>query len=522
MHGGCSVGGAGRLLRPWRVLLGLAWAAALLGAGCRESHESPTAPDGPLPDIPRGGVTVRFKETDAVLLNRGMGLYVGGWHYRRGRALPDFVNLVYDRFRWVDLEPAEGDYRFDAIRSFVDAWRRKGVRTGFRVLSTNLKGTQTPRYVFDAGVPAVPHMQNRQVDPVYWDPVYLEKHRKFVLALGDALEGGEGVEFVDVGGVGVVGEMHLGLHIPGMWTREELERYGFSRRKYFDAYKSVIEAYRAAFPRTQLFLNISRYDEIATYAARQGVGLRYDGLSGIRHYKEHDHVEEMFRTLSVPDGTRSRGVPCMYEFGLGNDPSEDAILASLPRALLQPVSYLHLNVGRADRLSEAVRAKIREVGRRIGFRFVLRSVTVAASEPSPRRLHLGQVWRNRGVAPCYRDFALLFSLVDHRGRPSFSERVPPEVPTTAWAPGGETAFTTVLRLPRSLPDGTYELRLALVDPREADEPLWLGIRGRGPDGAYTVCGLAWSGGAMRVLAPGSGGGPAGSDGAVESEGGPHP
>ena len=53
---------------------------------------------------------------------------------------------------------------------------------------------------------------------------------------------------MDIGGIGEWGEMHLGLHIQGRWTPQQLEETGFTRDKYVAAYRRVIDAHAAAFP----------------------------------------------------------------------------------------------------------------------------------------------------------------------------------------------------------------------------------------------------------------------------------
>ena len=67
---------------------------------------------------------------------------------------------------------------------------------------------------------------------MFWDDRYLDAHCQFIQRLGKYLDGREGLEFVDIGGIGEWGEMHLGLHIQGRWTPQQLEETGFTRDKY--------------------------------------------------------------------------------------------------------------------------------------------------------------------------------------------------------------------------------------------------------------------------------------------------
>ena len=99
------------------------------------------------------------------------------------------------------------------------------------------------------------------------------------MPLGKYLDGREGLEFVDIGGIGEWGEMHLGLHIDGRWTSQQLEATGFTRDKYVAAYRRVIDAHAQAFPNTRVFLNVGAYPEINDYAAWRGCHFRQDGLT---------------------------------------------------------------------------------------------------------------------------------------------------------------------------------------------------------------------------------------------------
>jgi hypothetical protein len=58
---------------------------------------------------------------------------------------------------------------------------------------------------------------------------------------------------------------------------QQLEETGFTRDKYVAAYRRVIDAHAAAFPRTRVFLNVGSYAEINDYAALRGCHFRQDG-----------------------------------------------------------------------------------------------------------------------------------------------------------------------------------------------------------------------------------------------------
>ena len=97
-------------------------------------------------------------------------------------------------------------------------------------------------------------LEMREVEPTLTEDVLFNPD------MGEYLDGRKGLEFVDIGGIGEWGEMHLGLHIQGRWTPQQLEETGFTRDKYVAAYRRVIDARAAAFPRSNGSVSENRID----------------------------------------------------------------------------------------------------------------------------------------------------------------------------------------------------------------------------------------------------------------------
>jgi len=120
----------------------------------------------------------------------------------------------------------------------------------------------------------------------------------------------------------------------------------------------------------------------------------------------------------------------------------------------------------------------------MGYRFVLRKFTYPATVRPGAELAFTSWWDNRGVAPCYRKFALALRL---RSQPH-TEVLVTDADITAWLPG-DNLFDGALTLPAQLPGGEYELELGLLDPRTQQPKVALAIEGRGPDGWYRLGGI---------------------------------
>jgi len=410
-----------------------------------------------------GLVALSPSATDAALLNPGMGLYVMVGNKEQpdpGLWFMQLCGTAYTRCHWSDLEPEQGAYQFDEyLGPMFDYWVGKlGKRVAFRVMCESMHGNTeyvTPKWVFDAGVPGVKHIGLRgqeQIDPVFWDPQYLDLHCEFIRALGEWADGREGLEFVDIGSIGEWGEMHFGQHVAGRWTEEQFRETGFSEYKLQLAYRRVIDAFADAFPHTRVFLNVGGRKGINDYAASRGMHFRQDGLgaNGASYNVE--------RTLYPEYGFQ--GVQCNLELYTGYegmrergwDPRE-----VLKKGLEAPLSYQNINFGGVRFLTDAppdVREAIEHCARHIGYRFVLQEAQVPAQVHSWQelagRLPIRATWVNEGVAPCYEDLAFEWMLRSADGTAVAATQEFPSTPTRRWMPGEPVPTAVLLELPRGL------------------------------------------------------------------------
>jgi len=441
--------------------------------------------------------------SDEILFNPGMGLYLAGWGGSRFELDEDawaftMADIIYFRPGWCDVEPDGPGSGFDAyFGELFDFWvKQRGKRLAFRVMSESMHSKAafvTPEWVFtQEDIPGVPHVGLRgleQIDPVFWDDRYLDAYCDFVQRLGDCLDGREGLEFIDIGGIGEWGEMHLGLHIPGRWTPEQLEETGFTPEKYIAAYRRIIDAHALAFPRTRVLLNVGSYAQINDYAALKGMHFRQDGLKptgpsanvGKRFYHPYSR----------------RGVICSYEFHSSYRAMQEKgwdLTETLEQGLSDPISYLNTNVFGGSQWGAApddVKSLFIDAGRRIGFRFVLKKLVLPEAfhldGTTGGRIILEHHWANEGVAPCHTSCALDFTLHAADGTIVATQRHYPDTATTLWWPGESVVERTLLRVPAETPPGDHDLKVALVLPETPERHILLGISGRDADDRYRLC-----------------------------------
>lgn len=430
--------------------------------------------------------------TEDVLLNPGMGLFfMPGLKgdYDKDWYMP-IVAVAYFREDWSLLEPEEGKYQFDKVLDPAFAyWLSRGKRVALRVMSSNMHSRQeyvSPKWVFDAGVPGVEHQGlyiPRQIDPPFWNPLYMEKQAAFIRALGKKYNGMKGLEFVDLGPVGEWGESHL-----MRWSSEDKEKTGYTPTVYTKAYMRFLDLYCEAFPNTPLALNCwcgaGQNDVVVDYAVSKGVWLRQDGL--VPEYSRKGPSAYYHQYFSR--------VKTLYELCHGyKDMAERGMtaLATFKRGLEDPISYLNLmGVWEMKVLSEEDREACRHAARYVGYR--LAPVTIEHPEairldPNlPPRFWLKVTWRNLGAAPCYQHLAVEIALASEKGEDVFRMVEIPEKPTTLWLPKQDVVTYFSSALPKGLAPGTYSLKIGLVDPFDETRHILLPLKNRDARGRYPV------------------------------------
>lgn len=451
-------------------------------------------------------------EVQEPVLNPGYGFTFPNYGRNQNltREIKAWCDIAYKRFTWADLEPQENQTRFEIIKNWIAERKKEGFRVSFGVMSSNVSRQCSPLWIFDKGVPGVLHREGKQMDPVYWDPVYLELLARFIKKMGNALSNGEGIEFIDMRNIGVFGEMHFGGAKNGMWTKESLKQHGLNKERYINAYKQMIAFYKGAFPKTNLFLNISPgqkktneffrtkgyswitpgKDEVIEYAVKEKINLRYDGLSLDGMRVSLKIISSYFNEFGIHEPNKKTGVKNLYEFGR-SEKSTLTIKTLLNRAIQDPVSYINLNFQYFDKMSPEVVDILFDTAKKIGYRFVLQELSCPTIIKQNKNLEiinvsLMQIWQNKGIAPCYGNFVLKFSLVDSSQKIIHSQTNYPSIETWKWSPGSEVIITSQLTIPDDIPSGLYQLKVCMFDPHEKNQCINLAIGNKKEESGYDL------------------------------------
>jgi hypothetical protein len=398
--------------------------------------------------------------------------------------LVDFPGMdhLYVRLAWAYLEPQEGKYDWAVIDRIIDKWVGHGLGIAFRIsckeTSTDRIEQQfaTPRWVMQAGAKGDFYRSGRRVgpdgpwEPVFDDPIFLEKLENFLRAFAARYDGKPWLRYVDVGSIGDWGEGHL-------HSGSRLE-YGYEPRKQH------IDLHLKYFKNTQLVVSddfvyaiegLDDRERMHRYIVAEGLTYRDDSILVnyyIGAYPESFTVRspelfadvwrdrptvlelEHYRSVRRLGNWTGEAGSLMAEHG-GGRKGPDFFRGAL--ALLH-ATYIGYH-GLADVwLAENPELTV-ELLNRCGYWFFLHSATVPESVRPGRPCTVHLAWENRGVAPPYQPYTLRLRLAGAKIA-DFEF----DAGNRRWLPepvGRVYRESHTVAVPPSLPPGTYMLKLKL-------------------------------------------------------------
>jgi hypothetical protein len=420
-------------------------------------------------------VVTTFQETDEAFANPGQG-------WMTTRRMPDGpgrfpYSVAYFRLNWEDIEPAEGQYNWQLIDEPLQAWAKREVRIAFRIMTTNAhtKGYYcSPKWLFDAGCKSYDYVAGgadiasggariTRIEPDYGDPLYLEKHGRFIKALAERYDGNPQIEFIDIGSYGIWGEWHT-KH-PQLWPIR----------------KQIIDMYLNGFRKTPL-ASMSDDAEALAYGLTHGTGFRRDGVGSPWHEANWIGSKKYAQVEGFAD--QWKRAPVVFEWygpydyllqrGWSFDRALDFMAAN-------HVTLINDNVGKVppDQMP-----KLEQLARRAGYRFALREISHPDSLARDETLTVNMTWSNAGVGKLYRRYPLVLYLLDATGA-IICQQTQADIDVTSWLPGDRSVAATLM-LPASLQAGQYTLGLALVDAANNQPSIRLAIDASHTERLYRV------------------------------------
>ncbi len=418
-----------------------------------------------------------LEDTGKALINPDMGWtmhFYSNVPYNYGSKLEpsDALNwfegcsAVYLRIPWSMMEPEEGKFNWAILDTPAQRWIAEGKKVCFRfTTSENWIEYATPKWVFDAGAKFCrynwgegPCENGKFVDPVFDDPIYLEKLQNFLSAAGKRYNGNPNVAFIDVGTFGMWGEGHTG---------------GSSRlnpEETLRVVKTHIDMHAAAFPDTLLCIsddvdgpsNRTGVYPVTDYARSKGVSLRDDSIlvqKSPNMWYHADMADRFWRTLPVILEHEH------YGSSLKKDAWDEALLIQSVEEY--HAAYMSIHWWPQEEW-ENCKETIRKINLRLGYRIQLRELELPEKAEIGKPFSVRSVWANVGVAPCYPGGFMTLTLKDEKGGivavlsdETFDVRTLETGPTDAIPTQEHVSTFTAGRIAPTTKPGTYDVYVSV-------------------------------------------------------------
>lgn len=418
------------------------------------------------------------------------------------------MDHLYIRLAWSYLEPKEGEFHWEVIDRLIDKWVGHGLGIAFRI-SCRETGTDrieqqfaTPKWVMEAGAKGDFYYKGKRTgpdgpwEPVFDDPVFLQKLEGFLKAFGQRYDGKPWLRYVDIGSIGDWGEGHTssGSHLA----------YDFDQRK------PHVDLYCKYFPRSQLVISDDFVYSIPDLDQRQrmhqlildrGIAYRDDSILVdyyVRAYSDNwtvrspqyfaDAWRQTPQVLELQHyGAVKRDGNWVVRPGSSIDRSGNGRTgADYFRGALGLLHATYIGYhGYAREWLDDNPELTEELLNRCGYWYFLNQVRMPETWRTGADVPLTLTWENRGVAPSYTPFQLKLRL-QGKGRQDFVT----DSGNTKWLPrpdqpAHEEAYT--FKLAEDLAPGQYTLKLKLFCPRTGrDVLLALSQKLQDAEGYYTI------------------------------------
>jgi len=427
--------------------------------------------------------TVCPREIDDVLYNPGMGFTTANAFDGDVPGYPKST-IAYWGWYWEEIEPENGKFRWDMIDSTIAIARSRGQRVAIRIMPTNGRSGVPPwyrklgakgfDYIPEASIKSGTNKKNWMPD--HNDPLYFKYMGRLVREFGSRFDGHPDIDHVDIRSLGHWGEWHFSFVKPRPTVKPEIRR-------------ALVDIYLESFKKTPLVMLIGGREELS-YAVSKGTGWRADCLGDLGLWGPNwSHMKDYYQQAidKAKAGDAWKHAPVVFEAcGIMQTWADKGYDVEF---IFNEALRWHCSVfnNKSTPVPPRWWSATEKFLKRMGYRLVLRYITL------PRKIKAGEVlkmeteWENVGVAPPYRNYKVAFELrpLGRRSRRASGETVlfTAAVDVRKWLPGRQLV-PVEYRLPQSMKPGRYILSLALLDPFTSEPAVRLAIEGRDTRGWY--------------------------------------
>ncbi len=405
------------------------------------------------------------------------------------------TSIAYFRVYWRFIEPEKGVYRWDILDKALQTAHQRHQTLMLRIAphGTDLQSDVPDWYRQETGEKFHQPTGGWQATTGKWlinpeNPAYAKEFGVMIRALGARYDGDPDLDLVDISILAAWGE-GAGSNLLAETTR-----------------RALLDSYLDSFHKTPL---VTQLGDEATVAytlsrARGGAG-------------DSPAAEQRAASLSLERPRVGWRADCLGDMGVFSKTQnlmtdyypEDIIELGLANqwktapvtmeacGVIQDwknrgwnISYIidqaiKWHVSSFNAKSSAVPAEwlpqVNDWLNRMGYRFVLRRFTYPTTIDASRKLAFTSWWENKGNAPAYRRYPLALRLKSRAD----SVVLVSGADVRRWLPG-DNLYNNSVFVPASMPDGDYQLDIALVDLAARQPKIKLAIAGRESDGWYPL------------------------------------
>lgn len=383
------------------------------------------------------------------------------------------TSIAYFRILWKVIEPEMGKYRWDYIDSLLNLAHAHGQTVMLRI--SPYKGKPSDD---------VPDWYRKMVGPerkfkhIKWpvdpeNPLYAAHFGNMIRALGQQYDGNQDIEAVDLSIVGWAGEGG-GSELLTQETREAL-----------------VNAYTDSFRETPLIVLLMDPATNAYANSQIPVGWRIDCIGDLGFWADeqngwthmYDFYPQEIINCNVQDDWKTSplsfeicGTFLNWKNAQGYD--REDVKYIFDQSLKWHMSSFN---AKSSPVPEEWNDLVDDWLKKMGYRFVLRRFSYPAKIKQNGKLEFTSWWENKGVAPCYKDFAFAIRLKNDE-----DERILiTQADIRKWLPG-DNVYDHFVFIPSDMKSGTYNVQVGIIDAVKGTPKIKLAIEGMDKEGWYTL------------------------------------
>lgn len=418
------------------------------------------------------------EETDEVLVNPHMG-----FEYFHRITIPSGViypesRIVYYRWYWKDFEPESNQIRFTEIDSLLEQLSESNMTLSFRLMAAGnydySPGSQLPDWLMDLGIAGTWYGIDGATNcfmPDFADSVMMSNVRRVIAAFGAKYDGDSRISHVDVGWIGHWGEWHI---LPAARTNGAEPPDWEIRRQY-------VQWMLEAFPNTYVIAQINDTNALAEACISNNGGWRADSFGDLK--PGWNHMNNMYpkHIAAANIGDVWKTAPVCMETG-GVISNWFLLNWDVEEIFDRGVEEFHVSVfnAKSSSIPFELMDEVTAFLKRLGYRFVLKQLTLPDTIHAGDTVDFAAVWENKGCAPAYYDYIVKYRIQDGEGHTVQEWSSSTDV--KAFLPGTHQ-YTDTFTFSSGLADGDYQFFVGMF---WQDQIVYLAIAGETGDGWYDL------------------------------------